>query len=102
MEYFEGKKQPLFSELWLEEYGDILLDDQWYGTKMDNFVSSGKAGSTEGSNCRAQDASEDDVVASRWVTAKNQFAGSMMASRADFNEDMLKTLPRGWRVPLKI
>jgi hypothetical protein len=41
-------------------------------------------------------------VASYWVTTKNQFAGSMMASRADFNEEMLKTLPRGWRVPLKI
>lgn len=27
------------------------------------------------------------------MTVKNQFAGPMMASHADYDEDMLKTLP---------
>jgi len=40
--------------MWLEEYGDTLPKDHVYGTELDNSMSKGKGGSTEGNDSRAQ------------------------------------------------
>ena len=51
---------------------------------------------------RAQDTSKDDLVASFWVKTDEQAAGPMKMLPFGFKEDMLKTVPSGRMVSLKI
>jgi hypothetical protein len=49
----------MFSEEWVEEYGNTLSNGHWYDAELANSVSCGALGSSKGCYCRAQVSSKD-------------------------------------------
>ena len=80
----------MFSEKWLEKYGNSLPDDYCYDTEL---VSCGASGSYEGSYCRAQISVDDGKMASCWERPNEWRCEHMKLLMKDDKEEMSKTLP---------
>ena len=92
MEYLETEKQPLFSEEWLEEYGNTLPDDYRYGSELDNSVPRKTSGSFGGGDRWAQVPVEDGQLATCWEATRTQFSKLMKMDHGDYSVDALKNV----------
>jgi len=67
VEYLKIEKQSVFSEKWMEEYGDTLPDGLCDDAELAYSVSGGASRPTKGGNCRAQVSNKDGKMAASAV-----------------------------------